>query len=59
MPQSPHCFLSVFTAAVNLLKRLLEPDPDKRPNIHQVLTDSWLRLANPHMRVPYLNGSVI
>ncbi|KAG1970397.1 hormonally up-regulated neu tumor-associated kinase homolog A-like [Pimephales promelas] len=47
---------SISSAAVNLLKRLLEPDPDKRPNIHQVMTDSWLRLANPHMRVPYLNG---
>ncbi|XP_051972182.1 hormonally up-regulated neu tumor-associated kinase homolog A [Xyrauchen texanus] len=46
---------SISSAAVSLLKRLLEPDPDKRPNIHQVMEDSWLQLRNPHTRVPYLN----
>ncbi|XP_067289363.1 hormonally up-regulated neu tumor-associated kinase homolog A-like [Pseudorasbora parva] len=46
---------SISSAAVNLLKRLLEPDPEKRPNIHQVMADSWLQLGNPHTGVPYLN----
>ncbi|XP_051540034.1 hormonally up-regulated neu tumor-associated kinase homolog A-like [Myxocyprinus asiaticus] len=46
---------SISSAAVSLLKRLLEPDPDKRPNIHQVMADSWLQLGNPHTGVPYLN----
>ncbi|XDV54406.1 hypothetical protein PO909_022702 [Leuciscus waleckii] len=43
----------ISSAAVNLLKRLLEPDPDKRPTIHDVMTDSWLQLGNPHTGVPY------
>ncbi|KAK7125646.1 hypothetical protein R3I93_021121 [Phoxinus phoxinus] len=46
---------SISSAAVNLLNRLFEPDPDMRPNIHQVMTDSWLQLGNPHTGVPYLN----
>lgn len=46
---------SISSAAVSLLKRLLEPDPEKRPNIHQVMADSWLQLGNPHTGVPYLN----
>ncbi|XP_015460826.3 hormonally up-regulated neu tumor-associated kinase homolog A [Astyanax mexicanus] len=46
---------SVSSAAVSLLKSLLEPDPAKRPNIHQVMGDSWLQLGNPHTGVPYLN----
>lgn len=54
----PHGFLSVFTAAISLLKRLLEPDPKKRPNIHQVMADPWLQLGNPHTGVPYLNRLV-
>lgn len=55
--KSTHGFLSLFTAAISLLKRLLEPDPEKRPNIHQVMADSWLQLGNPHTGVPYLNRS--
>ncbi|MFT7818490.1 hormonally up-regulated neu tumor-associated kinase [Arapaima gigas] len=43
------------SAAVNLLKNLLEPDPNKRPNIHQVMSDSWLQLGNPQTGTPYLN----
>uniref|UniRef100_A0A3B4UH69 non-specific serine/threonine protein kinase n=1 Tax=Seriola dumerili TaxID=41447 RepID=A0A3B4UH69_SERDU len=35
---------SLSTAAICLLKKLLEPDPNKRPNIHQVMADSWLQL---------------
>ncbi|KAI4888790.1 hypothetical protein NFI96_028293 [Prochilodus magdalenae] len=46
---------SLSSAAVSLLKSLLEPDPAKRPNIHQVMADSWLQLGNPHTGVPYLN----
>uniref|UniRef100_A0A3B4HAQ6 non-specific serine/threonine protein kinase n=1 Tax=Pundamilia nyererei TaxID=303518 RepID=A0A3B4HAQ6_9CICH len=37
---------TLSTAAICLLKKLLEPDPNKRPNIHQVMADSWLQLAN-------------
>uniref|UniRef100_A0A8C9RBR4 non-specific serine/threonine protein kinase n=1 Tax=Scleropages formosus TaxID=113540 RepID=A0A8C9RBR4_SCLFO len=43
------------SAAVHLLKNLLEPDPNKRPNIHQVMSDSWLQLGNPQTGTPYLN----
>ncbi|KAM6985628.1 hormonally up-regulated neu tumor-associated kinase homolog B [Aplochiton taeniatus] len=46
---------SLSTAAICLLKKLLEPDPAKRPNIHQVMADSWLQLANYHTGAPYLN----
>uniref|UniRef100_A0AAY5EKZ6 non-specific serine/threonine protein kinase n=1 Tax=Electrophorus electricus TaxID=8005 RepID=A0AAY5EKZ6_ELEEL len=46
---------SLSSAAVSLLKSLLEPDPAKRPNIHQVMADSWLQLGNPHTGIPYLN----
>ncbi|KAG7271918.1 hypothetical protein CRUP_024568, partial [Coryphaenoides rupestris] len=42
-------------AAICLLKKLLEPDPAKRPNIHQVMADSWLQLANKNTGAPYLN----
>ncbi|XP_017273669.1 hormonally up-regulated neu tumor-associated kinase homolog A [Kryptolebias marmoratus] len=45
---------SLSTAAICLLKKLLEPDPNKRPNIHQVMADSWLQLANKNTGVPYL-----
>lgn len=44
-----------FSAAICLLKKLLEPDPNKRPNIHQVMADSWLQLANRNTGAPYLN----
>lgn len=44
-----------FSAAICLLKKLLEPDPNKRPNIHQVMADSWLQLANKNTGAPYLN----
>lgn len=43
------------SAAICLLKKLLEPDPNKRPNIHQVMADSWLQLANKNTGAPYLN----
>nr|XP_046266438.1 hormonally up-regulated neu tumor-associated kinase homolog A [Scatophagus argus] len=46
---------SLSTAAICLLKKLLEPDPNKRPNIHQVMADSWLQLANKNTGAPYLN----
>ncbi|XP_062262771.1 hormonally up-regulated neu tumor-associated kinase homolog A [Platichthys flesus] len=46
---------SLCTAAICLLKKLLEPDPIKRPNIHQVMADSWLQLANKNTGAPYLN----
>ncbi|XP_077402046.1 hormonally up-regulated neu tumor-associated kinase [Vanacampus margaritifer] len=46
---------SLSTAAICLLKKLLEPDPNKRPNIHQVMADSWLQLANRNTGAPYLN----
>ncbi|XP_047462398.1 hormonally up-regulated neu tumor-associated kinase homolog A [Mugil cephalus] len=46
---------SLSTAAICLLKKLLEPDPSKRPNIHQVMADSWLQLANKNTGAPYLN----
>lgn len=46
---------SLCTAAICLLKKLLEPDPAKRPNIHQVMADSWLQLANKNTGAPYLN----
>ncbi|KAG5284018.1 hypothetical protein AALO_G00022040 [Alosa alosa] len=46
---------NLSSAAGNLLKSLLEPDPAKRPNIHQVMSDSWLQLGNPHTLAPYLN----
>ncbi|MBN3309041.1 HUNKA kinase, partial [Amia calva] len=42
-------------AAVNMLRSLLEPDPTKRPNIHQVMTDPWLRLGSSQCGSPYLN----
>uniref|UniRef100_A0A3Q2ZNW6 non-specific serine/threonine protein kinase n=1 Tax=Kryptolebias marmoratus TaxID=37003 RepID=A0A3Q2ZNW6_KRYMA len=41
---------SLSTAAICLLKKLLEPDPNKRPNIHQVMADSWLQLARKHLK---------
>ncbi|KAJ8266666.1 hypothetical protein GJAV_G00133230 [Gymnothorax javanicus] len=43
------------TDAVCLVKKLLEPDPIKRPNIHQVMSDPWLNLGNPQTGAPYLN----
>ncbi|KAG9351764.1 hypothetical protein JZ751_023015 [Albula glossodonta] len=43
------------TDAVSLVKHLLEPDPSKRPNIHQVMSDPWLNLGNPQTGAPYLN----
>ncbi|CAL8277469.1 unnamed protein product [Arctogadus glacialis] len=46
---------SLSSAAICLLKKLLEPDPAKRPNIHQVMADSWLQLANKNTGAPYLN----
>ncbi|XP_075958163.1 hormonally up-regulated neu tumor-associated kinase homolog A [Anarhichas minor] len=46
---------SLSSAAICLLKKLLEPDPNKRPNIHQVMADSWLQLANKNTGAPYLN----
>ncbi|KAM9332938.1 hormonally up-regulated neu tumor-associated kinase homolog A [Pholidichthys leucotaenia] len=46
---------SLTSAAICFLKKLLEPDPDKRPNIHQVMADSWLGLANKNTGAPYLN----
>ncbi|XP_029555265.1 hormonally up-regulated neu tumor-associated kinase homolog A-like [Salmo trutta] len=46
---------SLSTAAICLMKKLLEPDPAKRPNIHQVMSDSWLQLANANTGAPYLN----
>ncbi|XP_056267708.1 hormonally up-regulated neu tumor-associated kinase homolog isoform X2 [Pseudoliparis swirei] len=46
---------SLSSAAICLLKKLLEPDPNKRPNIHQVMADSWLQLANRNTGAPYLN----
>lgn len=52
------CLFSIFVplpAAICLLKKLLEPDPNKRPNIHQVMADSWLQLANKNTGAPYLN----
>uniref|UniRef100_A0A3Q2TIW1 non-specific serine/threonine protein kinase n=1 Tax=Fundulus heteroclitus TaxID=8078 RepID=A0A3Q2TIW1_FUNHE len=36
---------TLSTAAICLLKKLLEPDPHRRPNIHQVMTDSWLHVT--------------
>ncbi|KAJ8412525.1 hypothetical protein AAFF_G00128610 [Aldrovandia affinis] len=41
--------------AVSLVKNLMEPDPNKRPNIHQVMSDPWLNLGNPQTGAPYLN----
>uniref|UniRef100_A0A3P8U3G8 non-specific serine/threonine protein kinase n=1 Tax=Amphiprion percula TaxID=161767 RepID=A0A3P8U3G8_AMPPE len=41
---------SLSTAAICLLKKLLEPDPNKRPNIHQVMADSWLQLTHIHLK---------
>lgn len=46
---------NLSSAAINLLKNLLEPDPSQRPNIHQVMSDPWLQLGNPHTLAPYLN----
>uniref|UniRef100_A0A3B3WTE0 non-specific serine/threonine protein kinase n=1 Tax=Poecilia mexicana TaxID=48701 RepID=A0A3B3WTE0_9TELE len=43
---------TLSTAAICLLKKLLEPDPHRRPNIHQVMTDSWLQLANRNTGPP-------
>ncbi|KAG7484473.1 hypothetical protein MATL_G00049620 [Megalops atlanticus] len=43
------------TDAVSLVKNLLEPDPSKRPNIHQVMSDPWLHLRSPQSGTPYLN----
>ncbi|KAL4647748.1 hypothetical protein GN956_G8800 [Arapaima gigas] len=34
-------------AAVNFLNSLLEPDPTRRPDIHQVISDPWLHVGNP------------
>ncbi|KAJ8342533.1 hypothetical protein SKAU_G00324610 [Synaphobranchus kaupii] len=50
-PLPPH----LSTDAVSLLKKLLEPDPLKRPNIHQVMSNPWLNLGNPQTGAPYLN----
>ncbi|CAG5873341.1 hormonally up-regulated neu tumor-associated kinase homolog A [Menidia menidia] len=50
---------SLSTAAICLLKKLLEPDPNKRPNIHQVMADSWLQLANKNTGAPFLKRSHI
>ncbi|XP_028323308.1 hormonally up-regulated neu tumor-associated kinase homolog A [Gouania willdenowi] len=46
---------SLSTAGICLLKKLLEPNPNKRPNIHQVMADSWLQLANKNTGAPILN----
>ncbi|XP_015197306.1 hormonally up-regulated neu tumor-associated kinase homolog A [Lepisosteus oculatus] len=42
-------------AAVNMLRSLLEPDPVKRPNIHQVMMDPWLRSGSPPHGAACLN----
>ncbi|XP_056140309.1 LOW QUALITY PROTEIN: hormonally up-regulated neu tumor-associated kinase homolog A [Lampris incognitus] len=50
-----HALTGEKVSAICLLKKLLEPDPSKRPNIHQVMADSWLQLANKNTGAPYLN----
>ncbi|XP_060689167.1 hormonally up-regulated neu tumor-associated kinase homolog A [Hemiscyllium ocellatum] len=42
-PLPPH----LSSAAVNFLRSLLEPDPIKRPNVQQVLSDLWLNDDHP------------
>ncbi|XP_028840755.1 hormonally up-regulated neu tumor-associated kinase homolog [Denticeps clupeoides] len=46
---------NISSEATSLLKSLLEPDPEMRPNIHQVMSEPWLQLGNPHTLMPYLN----
>ncbi|XP_036393337.1 hormonally up-regulated neu tumor-associated kinase homolog A-like [Megalops cyprinoides] len=51
-PLPPH----LSSAAVSLLQKLLEPDPVKRPNIHQVMSDPWLQQGQPQSgSTTYLN----
>ncbi|XP_019380537.1 PREDICTED: hormonally up-regulated neu tumor-associated kinase [Gavialis gangeticus] len=40
------------TAAINFLRSLLEPDPAKRPNIHQALGNRWLNENYPGKAPP-------
>ncbi|XP_018618987.2 hormonally up-regulated neu tumor-associated kinase homolog [Scleropages formosus] len=44
-PLPPH----LSPAAVSLLKSLLEPDPARRPSIHQVMSDPWFHLGSPQL----------
>ncbi|TRY98686.1 hypothetical protein DNTS_033434 [Danionella cerebrum] len=46
---------SISPAAVEFLHRLLEPDPAERPSIHEVMTDPWLHMSNPHTGASMLN----
>ncbi|XP_065718655.1 hormonally up-regulated neu tumor-associated kinase isoform X2 [Patagioenas fasciata] len=39
-------------AAINFLRSLLEPDPAKRPNIHQALANRWLNENYPGRAPP-------
>ncbi|KAJ8368562.1 hypothetical protein SKAU_G00085900 [Synaphobranchus kaupii] len=41
--------------AVMLLSKLLEPDPAKRPTIHQVVTNPWLHGGQAPTNLSYLN----
>uniref|UniRef100_A0A8C4T6P3 non-specific serine/threonine protein kinase n=1 Tax=Erpetoichthys calabaricus TaxID=27687 RepID=A0A8C4T6P3_ERPCA len=53
-PLPPH----ISTAAVNMLKNLLEPNPVKRPDIQQALANQWLNENNQTLsnyQNPYLN----
>lgn len=45
-------FLDLFTAAINFLRSLLEPDPAKRPNIQQALANRWLNENYPGRAPP-------
>ena len=45
-------FLDFFTAAINFLRSLLEPDPAKRPNIQQALANRWLNENYPGRAPP-------
>lgn len=44
--------LDLFTAAINFLRSLLEPDPAKRPNIQQALANRWLNENYPGRAPP-------
>lgn len=46
---------NISSDAKHLLEKLLEPNPEMRPNIHQVMTDPWIQLGNPHTGAPYFN----
>ncbi|XP_021329890.1 hormonally up-regulated neu tumor-associated kinase isoform X1 [Danio rerio] len=46
---------NISSDAKHLLEVLLEPKPDLRPNIHQVLSHPWLQLGNPHTGAPLFN----